>query len=78
MQRLISKCVSLCTSAADWGDMKCWLISDNGDQWSVTLDARDLGGHLGSTQCGRAPTLTARVRLVVAGVVLVAAIRVSC
>ena len=29
--------------------MKCWVVPDAGDQWSVRLDVRDLGGHLDST-----------------------------
>ena len=44
-----SKCVFLSTSAAVRKDMKNWLISDDGDRWSVKLDVRDLGGHLDAT-----------------------------
>ena len=29
--------------------MKCRVVSDAGDKWSVRLDIRDLGGHLDST-----------------------------
>ena len=39
------KCVAqyLCCGS---GDMKDWLMSDGGDQWSVELGVRDLAGHL--------------------------------
>ena len=30
-------------------EMRNWLISDDGDRWSVKLDVRDLGGHLDAT-----------------------------
>ena len=29
--------------------MKGWLLSQEGDQWSVRFDVRDLGGHLDTT-----------------------------
>ena len=29
--------------------MKDWVLSDDGDMWSVKFDVRDLGGHLGTT-----------------------------
>ena len=43
------------------GDMKCWVVSDAGDQLSVKLDVRDLGGHLDSTLRARAGTLGFRM-----------------
>ena len=41
--------------------MKCWVVSDAGDKWSVRLDVRDLGGHLDSTFRARAVTLGSRM-----------------
>ena len=68
------KCVFLSTSQDTWSDMKCWVVSDAGDKWSVRLDIRDLGGHLDSTFRARAVTLgfrmTAAVRCVRAVAIL--------
>ena len=44
-----SKCVLLSTSRVVRKDMKGWLLSQEGDQWSVKFDVRDLGGHLDTT-----------------------------
>ena len=44
--------------------MKGWLLSQEGDQWSVRFDVRDLGGHLDTTFRGWSSTLAAWVRLV--------------
>ena len=55
------KCVFLSTSKDVRSDMKCWVVSDAGDQWSVRLDIRDLGGHLDSTFRARAVTLDFRM-----------------
>ena len=55
------KCVFLSTSKDVRSDMKCWVVSDAGDQWSVRLDIRDLGGHLDSTFRARAVTLGFRM-----------------
>ena len=41
--------------------MKGWSVSDTGDNWSVRLDIRDLGGHLDSTLRARAGTLGSRI-----------------
>ena len=41
--------------------MRCWVVSDAGDKWSVRLDVRDLGGHLDSTYRARAVTLGFRM-----------------
>ena len=51
--------------------MRGWIVTDEGDRWSVKLDVRDLGGHLDSTFRGWSATLATRVRLVVARLVLV-------
>ena len=40
-----SKCVHLSTSREIRKDMKDWVLSCEGDQWSVRFDVRDLGGH---------------------------------
>ena len=44
-----SKCVLLNTSREVRKDMKDWVLSQDGDRWSVRLDVRDLGGHLDTT-----------------------------
>ena len=54
------KCVLLSTSKMVRGDMKDWLVSDAGDNLSVKLDVRDLGGHLDATRRARAGTLGCR------------------
>ena len=62
------------TSRAVRSDMRRWVVTDEGDRWSVKLDVRDLGGHLGSTFWGWSATLATRVRLVVARLVLIFAL----
>ena len=49
--------------------MKDWVLSQEGEKWTVQLDVRDLGGHLDATFRGW--SAAARVRLVVARLVLV-------
>ena len=44
-----SKCVLLSTSREVRKDMKKWVLSLEGDKWSVKFDVRDLGGHLDTT-----------------------------
>ena len=44
-----SKCVLLSTSREVRKGMKSWVLSQEGDQWSVKFDVRDLGGHLDTT-----------------------------
>ena len=48
--------------------MSNWIISDEGEEWSVKLDVRDLRGHLDSTQRQRASTPAAWVVIVLCGV----------
>ena len=52
-----SKCVLVNTSD--------WVVTDDGDRWSVKLDVRDLAGHLDSTFRGWSSTLPTTVRLVI-------------
>ena len=66
-----SKCVFLSTSGVVRKDMKDWVLSQEGDTWSVKFDVRDLGGHLDTTFRGWSATLAARVRLVIARLVLI-------
>ena len=66
-----SKCVFLSTSREVRKDMKGWVLSHEGDQWSVRFDFRDLGGHLDTTFRGWSSTLAARVRLVIPRLVLI-------
>ena len=60
-----SKCVLSSTYREVRKDMKGWVLSQDGDQWSVKFDVRDLGGHLDTTFRGWSSTLAARVRLVI-------------
>ena len=69
-----SKCVLSSTSREVRKDEKDWVLSHEGDQWSVKFDARDLGGHLDTTFRGWSATLAARVRLVLARLVLIFAL----
>ena len=39
----------LSTSKAVRGEIRGWVLSDEGDRWAVKLDVRDLGGHLDTT-----------------------------
>ena len=66
-----SRCVLLSTSREVRRDMKDWVLSCEGDQWSVKFDVRDLGGHLDTTFRGWSSTLAARVRLVISRLVLI-------
>ena len=69
-----SKCVLLSTSREVRKGMKSWVLSQEGDQWSVKFDVRDLGGHLDTTFRGWSSTLAGRVRLVIARLVLIFAL----
>ena len=68
------KCVLVSTSRVVRSDMRDWVVTDEGDRWSVKLDVRDFAGHLYSTFRGWPATLATRVRLVVARLVLVFAL----
>ena len=59
------KCVLLGTSREVRKDMRDWVLSLEGDKWSVKFDVRDLGGHLDPAFRGWSSTLAARVRLVI-------------
>ena len=54
--------------------MKDWVLSLEGDKWSVKFDVRDLGGHLDTAFRGWSSTLAARVRLVLSRLVLIFAL----
>ena len=64
-----SKCVLLSTSRDVRKDMGAWVLSQEGDKWSVKYGVRDLGGHLDTTFRGWSATLAARVRLVISRLV---------
>ena len=66
-----SKCVLLSTSREVRKDMKDWVLSQEGEQWSAKFDVRDLGGHLDTTFRGWSSTLVARVRLAISRLTLV-------
>ena len=65
-----SKCILLSTSREVRHSMKGRVLSQEGDNWSVRFDVRDLGGHL-DTFRGWSSTLAARVRLVISRLILV-------
>ena len=66
-----SKCVLFSTSREVMKDMGAWVLSQEGDKWSVKYDVRYLGGHLDTTFRGWSATLAARVRLVISRLALV-------
>ena len=68
------KCVFLSTSRVVRRDMKDWVVTDEGDRWTVKLDVRDLGGHLDTTFRGWSSTLATRVRVAIARLVVVFAL----
>ena len=43
------KCVFLSTSRFVRREMRDWVVTDEGDRWTVKFDVRDLGGHLDTT-----------------------------
>ena len=69
-----SKCILLSTSRVVRKDMKDWVLSQEGDKWSVNFDVRDLVGYLDTTFRGWSSTLVARVRLVISRLVLIFAL----
>ena len=70
-----SKCILLSTYREVRKGMKDWVLSQDGDKWSVRFDVRDLGrGHLDTTFRGWSSTLAARVRLVISRLVLIFAL----
>ena len=69
-----SKCVLYSTSRKVRKDMKDWVLSLEGDRWSVKFDVRDLGGHLDTTFRGWSSTLAAGVCLVISRLVLIFAL----
>ena len=69
-----SKCVFLSTSRSVRREMRDWIVTDEGDRWTVKFDVRDLGGQLDTTFRGWSSTLAARVRLVLARLLVVFAL----
>ena len=70
----LGKCALLSTSREVRKDMKEWVLSQEGDKWSVKYDVREFGGHLDTTFRGWSATLAARVRLVISRLVLIFAL----
>ena len=69
-----SECVLSSTCREVRKDMKEWVLSQEGDKWSVKFDVRDLGGHLDTIFRGWSSTLAARVRVVIPRLVLIFAL----
>ena len=63
-----SKCVLMSTSRAVRSDMRGWIVTDEGDRWSVRLDVPDSGRNLDTTFRGWSAK---RVRLVIVRLVLI-------
>ena len=55
-------------------DMKDWVLSQEGDKWSVKFDILDLGGHLDTTFRGWSAALASRVWMFIARLVLIVAL----
>ena len=64
----------LSTSRAVRVEMRSWVLSEEGQRWTVKLDVRDLGGHLDTTLRGWSSTLSPRVRLVISRLDLIFAL----
>ena len=71
-----SKCVLLSTFKAVTSEMRGWVLSDEGDRWTVKLDVRDLDWHLDTTRRGWSSTLSTWVRLVMSRLDIVFALHV--
>ena len=54
--------------------LKDFVLPDAGDRWSVKLDLRALGGHLGTTYGRRATSLSGRVVALLAAILVVVAL----
>ena len=52
------------------GRERGWIVTDEGDKWSVELDVRDLGGHLDTTFRVWSAALATRVRMVISRLIL--------
>ena len=76
-RNLLLVSVFLSTSRVVRKDMRDWVVSDEGHHWTVKLDVRDLSGHLDTTFRGWSSTLAARVRGVIARLVVVHALPLS-
>ena len=66
-----SKCVLMSTSKVVRKDLLDWVLTHEGDRWTVKLDVRDLGGRLDTTSRGWSSTLASRVKLVISRLVLI-------
>ena len=65
-----SKCVLIITSKTVRSDMRGWIVTDEGDSWSVKARCARSGRATLHFVVGR-PTLATRVRLVIARLVLI-------
>ena len=55
-------------------EMRDWVVTEEGDRWTVKLDVRDLGGHLDTTFRCWSSILAKRVRIVIARLLVVFAL----
>ena len=67
-------CVLTSTSRTVSKDMKDWVLSQEGDRWTVKFDVRDLGGRLDTTLRGCSSTLASRVWVVISRLILIFAL----
>ena len=65
------------TSGAVRRDIRGWILSHEGDKWTVKVDVRNLGGHLDTTFRGWSATLAAGVKMVISRLVLISALRLD-
>ena len=65
------KSVLMSTSRVVMIEMCDWILSHEGDQWTVKLDVRDFGGQLDTTLRSWSATLASRVKVVISRLVLI-------
>ena len=64
------KCVLMSTSSVVRKDVRDWVLTHDGDRWTLKLYVRDFGGHLDTTFRGWSAILAFRIKLVISRLVL--------